>query len=113
MEFLRDDSKVACASQVVLVHWPRWSHDSPRNFSGVHISAYYGLEHVLRYQLENGADADKADSYGRTPLSYATENGCDAVVKLLLTRDDVEANTKANDGRTPLHLQPGMDTKQS
>jgi ankyrin repeat protein len=100
--FLRNDQKVACASQVMFVSSPAYIHYFPSDFSGVHILAYYGLEHILRCQLENGADADKADSDAHTPLSSAAENGHEAVVKLLLTRDDVKANSRDWMGQTPL-----------
>jgi len=52
--------------------------------------------------LEKGAELDSKDRRGRTPLSWAAENGHEAVVKLLLEKG---AELDSNDniyGRTPL-----------
>ena len=38
----------------------------------------------------------------RTPLSYAAEEGHEAVVKLLLARHGLDPNSKSSRGRTPL-----------
>ena len=45
---------------------------------------------------------DKPDNNGQTPLSWATRNGHDGVVKLLLRRRDVSSDRPDNCGRTPL-----------
>ena len=45
---------------------------------------------------------DKPDNNGQTPLSWATMNGHDGVVKLLLGRRDVSSDRPDNCGRTPL-----------
>ena len=45
---------------------------------------------------------DSKDTEGRTPLSFAAQMGHEAVVKLLLVRDDVEVNSKDTAGRTPV-----------
>ena len=37
-----------------------------------------------------------------SPLLYAAGNGHEVVVKILVMRDDVEVNTKDQDGRSPL-----------
>ena len=46
-------------------------------------------------------DPDSTDSSGRTPLTYATENGNARLVKLLLNYN-VDINSKCNRGLTPL-----------
>jgi ankyrin repeat protein len=51
---------------------------------------------------ENCMYIDAQDSYGRTPLSTAAASGHEAVVKLLVERDDVVADSKDKDGWTPL-----------
>jgi len=44
----------------------------------------------------------KEDKFGRTPLLWAAWQGHEAVVKLLVGRDDVEVHSKDNYGQTPL-----------
>jgi len=46
-------------------------------------------------------EADAKDNNGRTPLSWAAENGLETVVRLLLKRTDVEADSQNEGGRTP------------
>jgi ankyrin repeat protein len=47
------------------------------------------------------------DADGQTPLSLAAEYGHEAVVKLLVEQEDVEADSKDANGRTPLSWAPG------
>jgi hypothetical protein len=102
--FLQNVQKVAC--QVLLLdsypRYPNYSRSFPRHFSDMHISAFFGLDEIIRCQLQNGAKCDMRDSYGRTPLSIASENGRLAVVKILLARDNVDVNSTDMDGRTSL-----------
>ena len=39
-------------------------------------------------------DADARDDYGRSPLSLAAEKGDEALVRLLLEREDVEVESQ-------------------
>ncbi|CZR52125.1 related to heterokaryon incompatibility protein [Phialocephala subalpina] len=50
---------------------------------------------------------DLKDKTSRTPLSWATGNGHEAVVKLLLETGKVEVDSKDNQGRTPLSWATG------
>lgn len=56
---------------------------------------------ITKHLLENGSKAD-VRSNGRTPLSLAAEHSHDSIIKLLLARDDVDADSNDNNGRTPL-----------
>jgi ankyrin repeat protein len=49
-------------------------------------------------------DVDLPDPHGRTPLWWATRNGCEASVKMLLDAKKVGVNSKDTDGQTPLHI---------
>jgi ankyrin repeat protein len=53
---------------------------------------------------DSNIGADSKDKCGRMPLSIAVAGGHEAVVRLLVERDDVEAHSKDKDGRTPLSL---------
>ena len=65
-------------------------------------AAAEGQEVIVQRLLEEGADPNSKDCYYQTPLSRAAEEGHEAVVRLLLSRDDVIADSRDNRGRTPL-----------
>src|ERR1700722_2308065 len=98
LDFLQDSSKAACAGDVSMAR----SWDRPANYSGMHVSSFFGLAKIVDYQLKNGAMADSKSGYGKSPLSIAAEYGREAVVKLLLARDDVDADSKDSYSWTPL-----------
>ncbi|KAK6336186.1 hypothetical protein TWF696_001749 [Orbilia brochopaga] len=67
-----------------------------------------GNEAIVKLLLaDNRVKINSKDKYGRTPLSYASENNV-AVVELLLKRDGVDPDTKDNDGCTPLSIAAKM-----
>ncbi|KAF5563258.1 ankyrin protein [Fusarium napiforme] len=79
----------------------------------LHIAAYFGLTELVEDLLDRGERVDIADRTGRTPLSYAAEQGCEAIMVMLLGRGaevdsqdgDIISNWnyyKKNPGRTPL-----------
>jgi hypothetical protein len=62
----------------------------------------YGDLEKAKQAIEKGADVKTQSNYGRTPLHWASNNGHEAIVSLLLENGaDVNAQTK--DGFTPLH----------
>jgi ankyrin repeat protein len=66
-----------------------YSQNVPRQMTGVHVTAYFGLREAMIALLENGYDPDSKDSNGQTPLTCAARYGHEAVVKLLLAKDGV------------------------
>ena len=61
--------------------------------TGLHLAAYFGQNGVALTLLNSGRNPDLKDSYGKTPLSWAAENGHEAVVKLLKTHTTVGHRT--------------------
>jgi uncharacterized protein len=58
------------------------------------IAAGHGETNTVRQLLDQGADANAADSYGITALMYAAHSGSTSTVKLLLEKR-ANANAKA------------------
>src|SRR3984957_16973543 len=99
LDVFQDSFKVACAADVSMGHF--WGR--PVNYSGMHISSFFGLAKIIEYQLENGAMADLKGRDGKSPLSIPAERRHDAVVNLLLARDDIGVSSRDRRyGQTPL-----------
>ena len=89
-----ESERPPCAIQALYLEI---SNKFTRKFSGAHVIAYFGLDEiVVDFSME------LKDDNGRTPLSWAAERGHEAVVRLLVKRDDVDINAKDNEGITPL-----------
>ncbi|KAF2191875.1 hypothetical protein K469DRAFT_344388 [Zopfia rhizophila CBS 207.26] len=61
-----------------------------------------GHEAVVKLLLEKGAALESKSNSGRTPLSWAAQNGHEAVVVKLLLEKGAVLESKSNSGRTPL-----------
>ncbi|KFY31446.1 hypothetical protein V493_01097 [Pseudogymnoascus sp. VKM F-4281 (FW-2241)] len=109
LPFLHNMKQVSCSNQVMSVPNNKNSQQIPMAITGIHLAAVFGLAYLIQELMhgdgnENGVCIDARDSYNRTPLSLAAERGHEAVVTLLVKRDDVIADSKNRDGRTPLSL---------
>jgi hypothetical protein len=106
LDFLESRAKVSASTQAMIAseNFPDmgYSQDVPRQMTGVHLAACFGLRETMIDLLNNGHDPDIKDSYAQTPLSWAAENGQEAVVRLLLAKDGVDPDRKNGGGRTPL-----------
>ncbi|UKZ79073.1 hypothetical protein TrVFT333_006824 [Trichoderma virens FT-333] len=103
LDFLQYQAKVEASSQALFAAKesgkPQYSQNVPKQMMGLHLAAYFGIEKAVRIPLDlHGWDPE--DGYNRTPLSWAAENGHEAVVRLLLNKG---ANPQATDhsGLTP------------
>jgi hypothetical protein len=103
LNLLESRAKVSAASQAMMVEgdYPDYSQGVPMEMTGAHVAAYFGLVDTIMGLLKKGHNPHLQDSYGRTPLSWAAENGHKAVVKLLLEAK-ADVNAKDNKGQTPL-----------
>ncbi|KAG5794504.1 hypothetical protein H9Q69_006460 [Fusarium xylarioides] len=109
IEFLDDGVTVSLAMRNALQRFSV-GHFFMRH---LHIAAYFGLSELVEHLLDMGPAVDSADRTGRTPLSYAAEQGYDAIVVMLIERgakvdsqDGEVVPTRhyynKNAGRTPL-----------
>jgi ankyrin repeat protein len=77
----------------------------------LHFASVFGL-HTLaaKLLLEKGAEVDPEDSYGRTPLLLAAENGHEAVVRLLLEKG-AKVDSRTHMVRRRYRGPPRADTR--
>ena len=70
--------------------------------SAMQLAAFLGLTKIMFERLENGSEPDVKDWCGETPLYLAAYQGHEDVVRLLMTRENVNPNVKGHYGKTPL-----------
>ena len=91
------------------------SHCPPSTTSLVHVMSRYGvlgpLTAILQKESLVVGGVDSRDGSGRTPLSYAAENGHEAIINSLLATGEVGVDSKDNSGQTPLSYAAGNGHK--
>ncbi|KAE8417808.1 hypothetical protein BDV36DRAFT_283421 [Aspergillus pseudocaelatus] len=109
IEFLSCGMKLEASTQALMIpelsqwHIEHYYHSFPRGVTGLHLAAYFGIEEAVKTLLQKQAKPDASDSYDRTPLSYASQNGHSTITKLFLERG-VDADSLGINGLTPLLL---------
>lgn len=68
----------------------------------LHVASRYNLPRALDALLSLGGKADPEDGNGRTPLSWAIEEGHETIVRMLIERGNVNPDSVGECGRTPL-----------
>lgn len=105
LKFLRDGKKIGSYLQVL--HIPRyrgqdWHDRFPKQFSPLHVVAYWGLHWVLRMHLADYGDIDSQDSHGITALLLAAKHG-HAVLVQMLVENGAELDTRNNREETAIY----------
>jgi len=96
---------VAAVSLLKQVVDPRYSGyiSTDSLFSGLHGASFFGIVELVAAIINaEGCVIDQQDCIGCTPLAWASENGHEGVVKLLLEREDVDPNRPDENDQTPL-----------
>jgi ankyrin repeat protein len=99
VDFLDGKAEVEASSQALLAikrysTHSYYSQEVPRQMTGLHLAAYFGLEKTINTLLKKGVKVNSADSDSWTSLSYAAANGHEGVVKLLLATEGVNTDSK-------------------
>jgi hypothetical protein len=104
LNLLESGVKISAASQAMMADesYSDYSQRVPRQITGVHLAAYFGLSETTMTLLRNRHDPDIKNIDGHTPLAWAAQNGHEAVVKLLLDKEGVDPDSEDKYGRTPL-----------
>ncbi|KXX83103.1 Ankyrin repeat domain-containing protein 50 [Madurella mycetomatis] len=99
------------------IYWENTQTDFPQNFTTLMIASYFGVQQVVESLLKEGnVEVNSVDcTYRRSALSWASENGFDGIVKLLIKhpklhkhltklrfRKGIEVDARDRYGRTPL-----------
>ncbi|KAK8926864.1 Ankyrin repeat, PH and SEC7 domain containing protein secG [Metarhizium anisopliae] len=101
IQFLYSEMAVEASVQA-LMHFDQYSPHDPRQMTGLHLAAYFGIHPAVDELVRQGHKPSVKDKCNRTPLTYAAEQGHDSVVNLLLEIDTADINSKDEDGSTPL-----------
>ncbi|EHK21973.1 uncharacterized protein TRIVIDRAFT_132487, partial [Trichoderma virens Gv29-8] len=106
LDFLESTAKVSGCSQAMMsdreYHFHNFSQDIPKQMTGIHLAAYFGLSGTVVELIKKGHNPEVCDTFGRSGLLYAVWNGHEAVVKQLLDNGaDLECKDKEY-GRTLL-----------
>ncbi|CAI7636252.1 unnamed protein product [Penicillium pancosmium] len=110
-DFLQNRSKVSACSQAMAAYRESIPGRAKRKTTALHLTSYFGLETLSLKILERKAGVNRQDANGRTPLSFAAENGHYAVAHLLL-KWKADIDCKDVNGSTPLSMaaENGHDT---
>jgi ankyrin repeat protein len=92
-------------------YWTSTNTKYPQGFTTLMLAAYFGLQTVVQYFLDNKAEINsKDDTYQRSALSWAARNGFDTTARVLIRgvrlrvpwRTGAKVNQVDKYGRTPL-----------
>jgi len=95
-------------------NFPYWRYDTFSPFTGLHCASFFGIVEVVATLIEIKCyDINEGDFGGYTPLAWASPNGHEGVVKLLLEREEVNPDRPSRRGQLPPKDSQGSRTPLS
>jgi ankyrin repeat protein len=99
LKFLTHNSKLMCSNQVMHLQEYRYANYSqrfPKDVTGLHVAASFGLATIARLLLENDVNLAAKTESGSTALHWAAKNGHQEVVRLFLEKGtSIDDNSKS------------------
>jgi hypothetical protein len=88
LKILSSEATISASCQAIFAHrnYGGYSQLFPKNVTGIHLAAYFGLSDMISMLTDRGYHPDVKDSVGLTPFSWAARNEHETVVKLLLAK---------------------------
>ncbi|KAI7913393.1 hypothetical protein M0657_010044 [Pyricularia oryzae] len=89
LNFLRSDTNLTSSMQVLYTNskpTEGWHNRFPRDFTPIHVAAYWGLKEACEVFCQDGDKIDVQDSQGTTALHIAARHGYTALLKSLLAK---------------------------
>lgn len=74
---------------------------NPRGSTPLIVAASFGMQDLVKYLIEKGADVNAINAFGNTPLHYAAWKADEASFKLL-HKKGAKLNVQNGEGQTPL-----------
>ncbi|KAL4872388.1 hypothetical protein BDV12DRAFT_210868 [Aspergillus spectabilis] len=106
LAFLTSEAQISSSSQALMAlafgSYSGYSQGVPRKITGVCLSANFELREEMISLINRGHNPNYRDSYGRTPVLLAAENGHESVVEFLLHVSGVDPHYADKDGWSPL-----------
>ncbi|KAH9864036.1 hypothetical protein J1614_009969 [Plenodomus biglobosus] len=106
MDFLQDKAKVEASSQAMLVDHAssssNYSQQVPSQITGLHLSAYFGLDKAVVNLLNSGHQPNCKDSNGQTPLWWSAKKDHEAVTEVLCKKDTITLYLLIQEGENDL-----------
>ncbi|KAF9877412.1 hypothetical protein CkaCkLH20_05112 [Colletotrichum karsti] len=85
------------------IHWFGAYLNDRRGVTPLHVAARYGLAGWAKHLLLTGSSVDPIDSYGKTPLFWASTSGKAEAVQVLIEAGANPDRAETDHGRKPLH----------
>lgn len=89
MDLLQDRVRLDGICQTLTYEHSGYNPKFPRDVTGLHLAAYFGLKGAAIRLLDAGVPASSRDSYDETPLWWAAKHYQEEVARLLSEKDKV------------------------